>query len=72
MPVKQSFETDLLVPVKVWTNDIDEASSSQIPALSKWVGAKSNKWIEESAAMQTLTRLLMRFAKLASQPDLPR
>ena len=30
MPVKQTFETDLLVPVKVWTNDIDEASIAQL------------------------------------------
>ena len=50
-----------------------EISQFETDSSSFKVGdAKSNKWIEESAAMQTLTRLLMRFAKLASQPDLPR
>ena len=35
MPVKQTFETDLLVPVKVWTNDIDEASIAQLKNVAR-------------------------------------
>ena len=35
MPVKQTFETDLLVPVKVWTNDIDEASIVQLKNVAR-------------------------------------